>query len=72
MDYACLGFNKVGEMVHVSRGEEEFCKRCAEQIKEDYSMVKVVDDDVADMLIDADLKKWVRRIKYDEIFSSEQ
>lgn len=63
MDYACLGFNKAGEIVHVSRGEEAFCKKCAEQIKEKYFMVKVVDDDVADMLIQADLKEWVRRIK---------
>ena len=60
MDYACLGFDTAGFIVHVTRGEKWLCKSTAKQIRPHYKSVKVVDDDVADMLIDADLHKWIR------------
>ena len=63
MDYACLGFDTAGFITHVDRGTKEFCKSCARQIRGHYKTVKVVDDYVADILINADLHKWIREIK---------
>lgn len=55
-----LGFDKAGFIVHVTNGTKECCKITAKQIRRHYKSVKIVDDDVGSMLIDADLHKRIR------------
>ena len=60
MDYATLGYDNVGFIVHVTRGEKWLCDNTARQIRKAYRSVKVVDDDTADKLIELDLIKWIK------------
>ena len=60
MDYYCLGFDSTGLIAHVTIGEKWLCESTAKQIQPHYKMVKVVDYEVGQMLIDADLHKWIK------------
>ena len=63
MDYATLGYDSAGFIVHVTRGEKRLCQNTAKQIRSHYKSVKVVDDDVADKLLELDMIKWIRENK---------
>lgn len=63
MDKVVLGYDSAGFITHVTRGTAECCKITARQIKNHYKMIKVVDDDTADRLIELDLIKWIRANK---------
>lgn len=63
MDMVVLGYDKAGFITHVTRGTRQCCKHTAKQIKEHYKMVKIVDNDTADKLIELDLINWIRANK---------
>lgn len=63
MDKVVLGYDSAGFITHVTRGTIECCKATAKQIKNHYKMVKIVDDDTADKLIELDLINWIRENK---------
>lgn len=58
MDYVTLGYDMAGFITHVTRGTKELCQKTAKQIRKNYKSVKVVDDEVADKLLELDYKNW--------------
>lgn len=63
-DKVVLGYDSAGFITHVTRGTAECCKTTAKQIRPHYKMVKVVDDDTADKLIELDKIMWIRENKW--------
>ena len=63
MDKVVLGYDSAGFITHVTRGTAECCRTTARQIRSHYKMVKIVDDDTADKLLELDLIKWIRANK---------
>ena len=63
MDKVVLGYDSAGFITHVTRGTEDCCKGTAKQIRKHYEMVKIVDDDTADKLLELDLINWIRANK---------